>query len=160
MENILYKNYIAQWIDSSISHYICDYIFDTFHENAKNLNFALITSLDSDCAPSLLLEYWKNSKDSELKLLADMGKPLGNGILLPTATLVEVNAKARFFYGFDEIWFFKNDRIKPKPLTAWLVGPYQVDQKIFDQLGSWLIDNDCLLGLGDGCGLNTIVKIR
>jgi hypothetical protein len=147
---IHYKDYVAGWLDSSIHDFL-----GHFPTTSKSMEFALITSLDSNPAPSSLL-----GKSPALRAVARDAKPLKEGILLPTALMLEAHARNQIFFGFDEVWFFPDDKIKPKPESAWLVGPNRIDQRQLDKLGSWMSDNGCSLGLGDGCGLNLIMKAR
>lgn len=145
---IHHKDYVAGWLDSSISEFL-EHLPDTF----RSTTFALVTSLDSDFSPSELL---RNSP--ELKSIANEAKPLGKGFVVPTSLILKNEAK--IFYGFDEVWFFPHDQISPKPKSTWLVGPNRIDQTALGKLGSWMIDNECSLAMGDGDGLNFIVKAR
>jgi hypothetical protein len=56
------------------------------------------------------------------------------------------------------VWFFPHDKISPKPKIAWLVGPNRIDQTNLNKIGSWITENECSLAMGDGDGLNFIVK--
>jgi hypothetical protein len=143
---IHYKNYVACWFDSSISDFLMQ-----FPRASKSMAFALITSLDSDLSPSKLL-----AKSPELKPISTKAKPLGNGFIIPTSLILKEDIK--IFHGFDEVWFFPHDKISPKPKTAWLVGPNRIDQANLNKLGSWITENECSLAMGDGDGLNFIVK--
>ncbi len=145
---IHYKDYVAGWLDSSIGDFLA-----SIPRTSTRMNFALITSLDSDLHPSKLLD-----ASPELKSLGKAAKPLGSGVLVPTSLILK--AEVEIFYGFDEVWFFPHDDVTPKPHTAWLVGPNRIDQNKLDKLGSWLVRNDCSLALGDGGGLNFLVKAR
>ena len=145
---IHYKDYVAGWMDSSISDFLA-----SFPRTSKRMDFALITSLDSDLHPSKMLD-----TSPELKSLGKAVKPLGSGVLIPTSFILEGDVE--IFYGFDEVWFFPHEDITPKPDTAWLVGPNRINQKNLDKLGSWLVRNECSLALGDGDGLNLLVKAR
>ncbi len=147
---ISYKDYVAGWFDSSIRNFL-----EHFPRHSRSMDFALITSLDSNLAPSSLLD-----KSPELKPIAHDAKRLDAGILLPTALMLEADASKQIFFGFDEVWFFPTDKIEPKPESSWLVGPRRIDQRKLDKLGSWMTDNGCSLALGDGDGLNVIVKAR
>jgi hypothetical protein len=147
---VSYKEYVAGWFETSIRDFL-----EHFPRPSKSMDFALITSLDSNLAPSSLL-----GKSPELQLVARSAKTLKSGILLPTAVLLQVDAKDQIFFGFDEVWFFPHDKIKAKPESAWLVGPNRIDQKKLDRLGPWMTDNDCSLALGDGDGLNVLMKAR
>src|SRR5436190_23455370 len=102
---ICYKDYVAGWLDRSIRDFL-----EHFPSTSKSMDFALITALDSNLIPSSLL-----SLNPELKSIRQEAKPLQGGILLPTALLRKADASHRIFFGFDEVWFFPNDRIKPKP---------------------------------------------
>ena len=143
-----YKDYVAGWLDSSIHEFM-----EHFPRTSTRMTFALITCLDSNLDPMSLL-----SKSPELKSLARDVKPVRKAILLPTERLLD--AGSQLFFGFDEVWFFPSEKIKPKPESAWLVGPKRIDQAKLDKLGHWMADNDCSLALGDGDGLNLIVKAR
>jgi hypothetical protein len=147
---VQYKNYVAGWLDSSIHDFL-----GSFPPRSTSTMYALITCLDSNFDPRALLD-----TSPELKSLSGNATPLGKGILLPTKRLLEANAREQCFFGFDEIWFFPSERIEPKPDSAGLVGPARVDQKRLDELGRWLSGNSCSLALGDGVGLNFIIKAQ
>lgn len=147
---VSYKDYVAGWFDTSISDFL-----EHFPHASRSMDFVLITSLDSNLTPSSLL-----GKSPQLASVAHRAKAVKSGILLPTAVLLEANASDQLFFGFDEVWFFPTDKIKPKPESAWLVGPNRIDQTKLDRLGAWIADNGCSLALGDGDGLNVIAKAR
>jgi hypothetical protein len=77
-------------------------------------------------------------------------------LLVPTEVIAAY--AANIFFGFDEVWFFPTDDIEQKPNVGSLVGPSRIDQATLDQFDSWMTANRCSLGLGDGIGLNFIVK--
>jgi len=145
---IHYKDYVAGWLDSSISDFLAH-----FPSGSKTLSVALVTSLDSDLSPSKLLV-----DSPELKFIATKAKPLGKGFMVSTSLIL--NSATEVFHGFDEVWFFPHTKIAAKPPTAWLVGPNRITQAKLDKLGSWMASNECSLALGDGDGLNFIVKAR
>lgn len=147
---VSFQDYVAGWLDSSIHDFL-----EHFPGSSKSMVYALITSLDSNSSPSSLLE-----KSPELESIAHDAKPLETSILLPTALMLKVNASNQIFFGFDEVWFFPDDRIEPKPDSIWLVGPNRIDQRKIEEVGSWMKANRCSLALGDGDGLNFIVKAR
>jgi len=74
--------------------------------------------------------------------------------------LISANLKTQLFFGFDEVWFFPGDKISPKPASAWLVGPARIAQEKLNRLNAWMSSNSCSLALGDGEGLNFIIKAR
>ncbi len=150
-KNILhYKEYVAGWLDTSIHDFL-----ETLPANSKTGEFALITCLDSDPNPKSL-----RARSRELAVDLKAAKAIKNGLLLPAKLLRDANFRDRVFFGFDEVWFFPSDKIEPKPASANLVGPRRIDQKKLDDLGKWMVDNGCSMGLGDGDGLNLLVKAR
>jgi hypothetical protein len=147
---VSYKDYVAGWIDSSLHVF-----FEAFPASYESMKYALITCLDSNLDLRRLV-----NKSPELKSLTAMSQALGKGLLVPTRSLLEVEARKRLFFGFDEVWFFPNEKIEAKPDAAWLVGPARIDQAKLDKLGKWISDNACTLALGDGDGMNFVVKAR
>lgn len=145
---LLYKNYIAGWLDSSIQGFL-----DTFPHEMKSMAFALITCLDSNVEPASLLE-----QIPALKAESENVKLLNQGLLLPSQLLWNGDLRTQLLFGFDELWFFRTSRISPKPESVWIVGPRRIDQDKLNKLGEWMNDNGCSLALGDGDGLNFIVK--
>jgi hypothetical protein len=147
---VTYKDYVAGWLDSSIHDFL-----SVFPRTSGKADYALITCLDSNCDPGSLL-----GNSPELASLAAPAQVLGTGLLLPTEMLLEAESRNRVFFGFDEIWFFPTKQVEPKPDSASLVGPARLSQTKLDKLGKWLSANTCTLALGDGDGLNFIVKAR
>jgi hypothetical protein len=143
-----HKEYVAGWLDSSIHDFLA-----VFPYGSKATAFALITCLDSDLNPRSLLK-----KSPALKAALNDAKPLKNGLLLPSKLFREASFCDQVFFGFDEIWFFPGDEIEPKPESAWIVGPKRIDQAKLKELGDWMVKNGCSLALGDGDGMNVIVK--
>jgi hypothetical protein len=118
-----------------------------------NSKYALITCLDSDPNPASLRE-----KSPELKSIANKLDVVGTGLLLPTKLLLETDSSKRIFFGFDEVWFFSNKSIQPKPPSLSLVGPARLNQARLEKVGKWMADNSCSLALGGGEGMNFVVQ--
>ena len=146
---VQYKDYIAAWLDSSVHEFL-----KTLPHSFPSINVALITCLDSE-APTALL-----SKSPELARLAPVAKRLGKGLLVPTSALLDAVLESTVFFGFDEVFFFQDEITTPRPGGLSLVGPEKIDQKTMDGLGEWMISTSCTLALGDGDGLNFIMKVR
>lgn len=144
------KDYVAGWLDSSI----CDFL-EVFSPGSAATKYALITCLDSNGAPASL-----RKKSPELKLLASKARVLGTGLLLPTELLLQANSRSRILFGFDEIWFFPGNDIEAKADSPSLVGPGRLDQEKLNKLGGWMSRCSCSLALGDGEGLNFVVKAQ
>jgi hypothetical protein len=143
-----YEGYVAGWLDTSIHDFLA-----RIPGKSGRAAFALITCLDSDPNPAAILK-----KDSQLRALLNGVKILRNALLVPSRLLEQQNVRDTLFSGFDEVWFFRSETVKPKPNATSIVGPNRIDQSKLDLLGPWLDANQCSLALGDGCGLNLIVK--
>jgi len=147
---VSYKDYVAGWLDGSIHDFL-----EAFPLGGKSTQYALITCLDSNLEPSSLLR-----KSPELKPLVTEAQSLDGGLIVPTRRLMEIDSRSQIFFGFDEIWFFADRITEPKPDSVWLVGPARVDQEKMTRLGIWMSANKCSMALGDGEGLNVIVKAK
>lgn len=144
------KDYVAGWLDTSIHDFL-----EMLPPNQADTRYSLITCLDSDPDPASL-----RTKSRHLRTVASNTRVLATGLLLPTKLLLEADSHSQIFFGFDEAWFFPSDEIAPKPDSARLVGPSRIDRLSFNKLCKWMSRNSCSLGLGDGEGLNFIVKAQ
>jgi hypothetical protein len=145
-----YQQYVAGWLDSSVHDFL-----RILPASFRSTKFALITCVDSNVDVRALLD-----KSPELKRIESAARSVENGLLLPTKLLIEADLQNQILFGFDEIWFFPSETIQPKPKSLGLVGPARIDQAELDKLGKWMSRNSCSLALGDGEGLNFIVKAR
>ena len=140
-----YKDYIAGWLDSSVHDFL-----KTFPRNSTSQNTPLLPALTATRPP----RRFKSSP--ELRSIAAQVTPLGQGLLLPTELLLATQSE--IFFGFDEVWFFPESIIDPKPQSGRIVGPARINQATLDEFEKWIASNGCSLALGDGDGLNFIVK--
>jgi len=145
---VTYKDYVAGWLDTTIHDFL-----DVLSPSAASTKYALITCLDSNLNPASL-----RTASPELKPIASKLQILGHGLLLPTKLLLETESRSQLFFGFDEVWFFPNRDIEPKPEAASIIGPSRVDQARFNKLGKWMLENSCSMALGGGDGLNFVVR--
>ena len=102
---IRYKDYVAGWLDSSIHEFL-----EYFPSSSSQMDFALITCLDSNLDPRSLL-----GKSPELKDVRHEARAIKSGILLPTARMLEAISSNQIFFGFDELWFFPHDKFHQSP---------------------------------------------
>lgn len=147
---IKFNDYVAGWLGSRISDFL-----QVFPSTSKTMKYALITCLDSNVRPSSLLE-----DCPELMAFRETAEPIGNALIVPTKEILRADFQSLLFYGFDEVWFFPTKEIEPKPESVWLVGPQRIDSGKMSAIGPWMKRNNCSLGLGDGEGVNFIVKAR
>lgn len=145
---VQYGAYVAGWLDSSIHEFLA-----TLTLGSPSAAYALITCLDSKLDPSTLLK-----KDRKLRSALPGARPFKKGFLVPSKVLELPSVRDQLFVGFDEVWFFPSEKIAAKPESSWIVGPDRIDQGKLDKLGDWMAENGCSLALGDGDGLNVIVK--
>jgi hypothetical protein len=143
------QTYTTGWIDSSIHTFLAD-----IRVLPQNMAYALITCLDS-CfdLPSIV------NKNPALSDLQSHGRIIGKGFAITTRKLLAVEQKQRIFYGFDEVWFFPHFNIEPKPPKICITGPMDLPEKLPNTLVRWMEGSKCSLGLGDGTGLNFVVKL-
>src|SRR5579863_6058911 len=127
--------YVAGWINTSI-----DDCLEAFPLNAKSLAYALITCLDSNPAPMAVVK-----KNPAFKRALNGVKPFGSGFLVASETLRRTGVRRQLFVGFDEVWFFPNDNITPKPESLLIVGPNRIEQAKLHSLEHWMVENSCTL---------------
>jgi hypothetical protein len=144
---VSYKDHVAGWLDRSIHDFL-----EVLLPSA-DAKYALITCLDSNPNPASLRD-----KSPELKSIAHKMDIVGTGLFLSTKLLLESDSSQRIFFGFDEVWFFPNKSIQPKPPPVSLVGPARLNQARLEKLGKWMADNACSLALGGGEGMNFVVQ--
>ena len=145
---VSYQSYVSGWLDSSIHDFL-----GVLPRKSAATEYALITCLDSNLNPASLLE-----KMPGLTRIASECQLCGTGLLLPTRLLLEADSDNQIFFSFDEVWFFPKNEVEPKPRSAWLVGPRRIDQMKIESLGRWMSRNCCSFALGDGEGLNYIIR--
>lgn len=146
MSRISYKTYVAGWMNASVRDFV-----KRLPSNAST-QYALITCLDSDINPRALFEQGK------LPVLED-AVIVGDGILVPTEVLLHSPGN-ELLHGFDELWFFPSQLVTPKPSGVWIVGPSRIKRKKVHALGDWMLETSCSLAIGDGEGLNYIIKAK
>lgn len=149
----VYDDYVAGWLDSSIHHFL-----EMLSPNDESTKYALISCIDSNEDIAALRKSSPELRAS--KSVVSKARVLGKGLLLPTERLREANARSRIFFGFDEVWFFPSDRIEAKPDSACLVGPSRLTPAALRKFGEWMRNCACSLALGDGEGLNFIVRAQ
>ncbi len=93
---------------------------------------------------------------SLIPLLKELGAPytvIDDDVLVDGPTLMVLIDERQFLTGFDEIWLFAEVPAsgKPKDLGITSDAPLSAPS---DSLQAWMLDTNCLAGLGDGHGLN------
>jgi hypothetical protein len=60
--------------------------------------------------------------------------------------------------GFDEIWIPKDARVAVPPASSSLVAPRTLEASLPSAISQWMAESGCVLGLGDGEGLNFVTS--
>jgi hypothetical protein len=84
-------------------------------------------------------------------------KFLGDGIIIPDNSILDIARSFNLFHGFDEAWFFETEPSSPRPKESSLVAPLNLNcNELAPTISSWMQAAACKLGLGDGIGLNYV----
>lgn len=81
-----------------------------------------------------------------------------DGLLVRSDELLVVGSCEQYFTGFDELWLLPHRPNTDFPPDSGFTSeePITSDRsaKNRESIGKWMRDVACILGLGDGCGLN------
>jgi len=132
-------------IESSVSDFV-----DNITNWEEFFNYILVVTIDSS---HVLTELPAIQKGIEKGF--DITS-FDSKIILTNETIRKMNKEFSLFNGFDEIYCFPERPKALSPRKAFLTGPIKIENKIPDDLEQWMLNNNCLLGLGDGIGLNYI----
>lgn len=133
---------LANTIDSSIGDFIAK-----FPELFEGFAHVLITSLDS------------TRQLQEDGMIKDCGVPhrfLNGGVVFEGKAIKYLHKMEEMFSGFDELWCFRTKVVTPLPSGVELVSPFEITTEITEAVKHWMRESKCILGLGDGTGLNYV----
>jgi hypothetical protein len=86
---------------------------------------------------------------------------LGTSLVVGNARIIDVAARCNLFSHFDEIWLFQERPVVGKPPGTSIVAPVDLNTETPPKdLLDWFIASNCVLGLGDGIGMNYITGSR
>jgi hypothetical protein len=134
---------LYNWIDSSIRE-----VIEELPEIVRRFGYVLITSIDSQNDLRSLVNYHSNIfKDIHHEYLKE-------GVVLEGESILKLSESKIFFTGFDEIWcFYSKPQMYPNQC---LVGPSNITECVSVEHETWMNAAGCILGMGDGTGLNYI----
>jgi hypothetical protein len=114
-----------------------------------NLSHVLVTTIDSENNLSDLrsLKQLRNVLNFDL---------LGDSIVLEIEHFYELIDEHNLLNGFDEVWFFPEKPSERLPSGIWITAPLDIYEELPNTLPEWMLLSRCLLGLGDGIGLNYV----
>ena len=134
------------WVQDSIRGLIESH-WQVFDE----LPYALVTCVGgSDDLKSMIVV-------RKIVALEDSCSFLSGSLLVGDGRIVEVAQRYNLFSHFDEIWLFEESPALDKPAEFWLLAPLNLsrdDPSCIDPLEDWFIESGCVVGLGDGMGMN------
>lgn len=131
------------WIETSIGFLVKDYA-----ELIGRFRYVLITSIDS----SRDLQTLRTTKQI-VGQFKDC-KFLDGSLVVTEKVFSEIVKAYNLFNGFDEIWLFPHSPSIKLPPDVWITGPLDITKEVPKGLVEWMISSGCILGLGDGIGLN------
>ncbi len=117
----------------------------------EELPYALVTCIDST-------EDVRSTTTANMIVDAESSCGfLGTSLLVGDGLILEIAPKYNLFSHFDEIWLYTNRPTATKPPATSIVFPtdLNVESPPTELLG-WFVTSDCVLGLGDGIGMNYI----
>jgi hypothetical protein len=133
------------WVNSSISD-----LFKDMPELIDEFFYVLITSIDSS-------RDMHNIKTIYNKIHEWEECSFFNGSLLITNKIFhKIFNSYNLFNGFDEVWFFHSIPSIKIPSEIWITAPLEIVDNIPDGLLEWMTASGCVLGLGDGVGMNYV----
>lgn len=116
----------------------------------------LITSIDSDREVTDLLGHRARSDRGSDPDLPSCTR-LGRGVVLDMDDLAALLGHNNYFTGFDEIWLFPSRPPEQLPGDVLLTSDTRILRAGASQvLARWMADARCVVGLGDGAGLNYV----
>jgi hypothetical protein len=86
---------------------------------------------------------------------------LGRSLVVSDAKILDIAKNYNLFYGFDEIWLYETYPVLDKPEEISLVATLDLSKDAPSQeLLEWFYESACVLGLGDGIGMNYLTTSK
>jgi hypothetical protein len=125
-------------------------VLEAFPDVVGAAPFALVSSLDSTDTTALTTvarEILQLNEATTVSLVP---------LVFTGAGLIEWSSEVRPFHGFDELWLFADLPPRSVAHAVSLLAPVEVDRGLSPETAAWMRRSACLLGLGDGYGLNFV----
>jgi hypothetical protein len=123
-------------------------VFEAGPSFLAKCRFVLVTSVDSI------------REVANLPLGSYGHEHLGSGALFEVPAFRRLMAHRNFFTGFDEVWLFEERPGQPMPPGASITSEAPIDpERDLAGVAAWMAGNRCLVGLGDGYGLNYVTLL-
>jgi hypothetical protein len=141
---------MTAWIDTGIHDFL-----SVMGQPPSSMAYALITCLDSNFDVKSAV-----GSGTHLDNVRARARFVGKALLLRTTELLDAERLGRMFFGFDEVWFFAKPVTHTKPSGLVIVGPNRMTGELLSRHRHWLDATGCILGLGDGTGMNLCYRVR
>ncbi|MEA2393294.1 MAG: hypothetical protein QOJ82_1185 [Solirubrobacteraceae bacterium] len=122
----------------------------TIDELDDGLHYVLISAIDSTFDVTELQSLFVHLHD-----IGASAVKVGHAVAVERRTF-DALIKEEFFNGFDEVWLCRSIPQEPKPSDVRLTSDAQMVSAPSEAVGEWMCKVGCLLGLGDGAGLNFV----
>jgi len=138
------RDYVAGWLNTSIAAIVEEGLLDS-------CNWVLVTSLDS------ITDLAETGIGARVLAIDPHCTRIDRHLAVPGRMIRHAAKALNMFCGFDEVWCFDTLPQIAKPPSASIVSPFDARQEAASfPIESWLKQTQCVLGLGDGMGLNFI----
>ena len=134
------------WLGNSISNVITSHL-----AVLTDSRYVLVTCVDSNFkVGTLLISTQIVESEAECSIL-------GDSLLIAGANIAAIAERHNLFNGFDEIWLYRECPQTEKPRGISIVSPIDLNvERPSQELLDWFDQTGCILGLGDGIGMNFI----
>lgn len=129
---------------------------DVAPELMASFEYALISRIDSDDNPNLAMPSFS-------RLVNELGFPIqqfGRQLLTTGKVIVQMAVEIQFFWGFDEVWFFRQEPGEQLPedfiIPAETTFRSPEGERRLLALAEWMSRSGAVLGLGDGINLKYV----
>lgn len=138
------------WLQDSIYDLIKSH-WEVFEE----LPYVLVTCRDSST------DVKSTVTATKIVELEDYYSFLGRSFLVSDGKIMEVVQRYNLFSHFDEIWLYRDRPTINKPAGISIVSPLDLSKDTPScEILEWFNESGCVLGLGDGIGMNYITTSK
>lgn len=139
-----HAGYLSGWLPAVTIHELVQEHRTLF----QSAPFVLVSMLDSSEEISTIVDRLDPARVVE--------RVSDNPFVTSGAAFAQLATEYRLLTGFDEIWVCREPPPAAPPVEASLVGPEQLTAGAPGVVTSWMEASSCVLGLGDGTGLNYV----
>jgi len=138
------------WLQDSIRDLV-----ESYWRVFRDAPYALVTCIDSsDDVRSL-------TTSRAIVQLEESSDFLDSSLLFSGGKIIDLARRYDLFNGFDEIWLYRKRPVVGKPHGFSIVSPLDLNtERPPGELLDWFTTSGCVLGLGDGIGMNYLTDSK